>query len=61
MGKSPDKQPFLAVYNLRLASANSKASPYRTAPVSFETMNVFLNKKVCFNYNTILTNFQTHY
>ena len=28
MGKSPDEQPFLAAYKLRLASANSKTSPF---------------------------------
>ena len=28
MGKSPDEQPSLAVYKLRLASANSMASPF---------------------------------
>ena len=27
MGKSPDEQPSLAVYKLRLASANSMATP----------------------------------
>ena len=28
MGKSSDEQPFLAAYKLRLASANSKTTPY---------------------------------
>ena len=28
MGKSPDEQPFLAAYKLRLASANSKTAPF---------------------------------
>ena len=27
MGKSPDEQPFLADYKLRLACANSKTTP----------------------------------
>ena len=29
MGKSPDEQPFLAAYKLRLAIANSKTTPLR--------------------------------
>ena len=29
MGKSPDEQPFLAAYKLRLASANSKTTPLK--------------------------------
>ena len=29
MEKSPDEQPFLAAYKLRLASANSKTTPFR--------------------------------
>ena len=32
MGKSPNKQPFLAAYKLRLASANSKTTPFRATP-----------------------------
>ena len=28
MGKSPDEQPFLVAYKLRLASANSKTTPF---------------------------------
>ena len=28
MGKSPKEQPFLAAYKLRLASANSMATPF---------------------------------
>ena len=32
MVKSPDERPFLAVFKLRLASANYMATPYRSEP-----------------------------
>ena len=58
MGKSPDEQPFLAAYKLRLASANSKTTPFNAlifyTPLSkggrIKKLNSNLVKNFCYKY-----------